>query len=493
MKTWAELLALFEKQGYKGEATPEAVKAWLAKDDTPEFADSTGTIIDAKYIDTVHTKSLKKRVKLDETDGGDESTDRIEKLETEIKGLKAANARGTGASRIHGAADDNSGGSFEYRTERKAFEARAKRGDPDINIADADTAEVCGAYFRKMAMDRAGSSNYAQKKFDEDILKKANVSYDFASGGFAVPDVLRNTLISIRSRYSAVRQLTSIQPIDASGESVPRRASGATVYSPGEGVAATESNPSGDQVRLTPFEMVGLTTVTRTQLMRSVFDFGNFVSSELVYAIEKKFEEIFFLGDATSTYFNQTGIVGKYASLVGAVGTWSTNAEYGASLVRGAGNAWSELTYQNFMDMIARPRDIENPGSLKWACNRAFYYSTMLRIARSKGGVPTSEIINGVSVPMFEGFPVVFSNAMPATNANGQVCVYFGEFDSCTKVGNVATGVEMSTSTERYWEMSKVGYKVSMFKAVNAHDLGTANATTPTQTVPFAALVTAES
>lgn len=393
-------------------------------------------------------------------------------------------------------ADGEPSNFFIGNAERKSFNARAARGDTGINLPDADMAELMGAYM-KLAM--FGSKGFENKRECEDIVRKANVSYDFASGGFAVPSVLRSELINIRANYSALARLMPDIPVDIAGESIPRRSTGVTVYSPGEGVTATESNPTGDQVKLTPYEMVALNTVSKTMLAKSTIDFGNWIAGEMMYAIGKKEEEIFFLGTGSSTYFNQVGLLGKLSKQVtDAGGTWTvgtnaTNAEYHSAVVRAAGNLFSEFTEQNFLDMLARPTDVENPGALAWACNRSFYFSTMLRIARSKGGVPTSEIINGIQTPMFEGHPVIFSNALPSTDANGQVACYFGDFGTVAKRGTVQGTMELSTSFERYWELRKVGYQIAVHKAVNCHDLGTANSTTPAQTTPFAALVSAES
>lgn len=380
---------------------------------------------------------------------------------------------------------------YVANAEKKSFNQRAASGE--TALPDADAAQIAGAW-AKMAF--FGHMDFAGKSSCIDICRKANVSYDFASGGFAVPSILRNELIRIRPRYSALAQLLPDTPVDIAGESVPRRSTGVTVYSPGEGVTATESNPTGDQVKLTPYEMVALNTVSKTQLAKSEIDFGDFITSEMMYAIAKKEEEIYFLGDGTSTYFNQVGLAGKLAKLLydqNTTYTVAANAEYLSCGVRGSGNLLSELADADFIAMLATPMDVENPGNLKWVCNRSVYYSAMLRLAMAKGGCHAMEVINGVSTPMYYGFPVIFSNALPATDTNGQIVAYFGDFAQCTKRGTVPGMLEMSVSTERYWELRKIGYQLSVHKAVNCHDLGTANSTKPTNTVPFAALAVANS
>lgn len=419
----------------------------------------------------------------------------VEKV-AEIRGTKAPHAPIVEETKGYSAPQRFNIGNIE----RKAYEARNKGAGAHERVFDsADEAELAGAYFRYKALAR---EDYAAKASDVEILKAYNivakdaVSYDFASGGALVPDVLRNSLINIRSAYSALRQLFGgFMPIAAAGESVPRRTGGVTVYSPGEGVAATASEPAFDQVKLTPFEMVALAKPTRTLISRSVLDYGNIVASEMVYAIDKKQEEIFFTGDGSATSFNQLGLLGKYTNLVtGAGGTWATNADYAAGIVVAAGNLWSEITYDNIMAVVARPQYTENPLTLAWACSRTFYYQVMIPLATARGGSTRAEVLNGVSTPMFEGFPVVFSNAMPQRESNSSVCLHFGDFATATKVAEVPGTMTMETSTERFFDERKIAYQIAVQRAINVHDIGNANATAASREPgPFASLITAAS
>lgn len=358
--------------------------------------------------------------------------------------------------------------------ERKSFNARAARGE--THLADADTAEVMGAYFRRAALGREG---YSEKANDEAIIRKAAISSDFTGGGFSVPDVLSTQIIDIKPQYSAIRSIYGgMTPIAPSGESVPRRIGGVTVYSPGEGVAATASEPTGDQVKLTPFEMVALAKPSRTLLQRSAMNFGDWIAREMTYAVDKKFEEIVVSGDGTSTYFNQVGLLGRYAQLVtDAAGTWTTNAEYAASIVRAAGNTWASITYDNMATVIGRPLDIENPMSMAILCSRAFYYQVLVPLASSKGGVTRAEVLNGVSRPIYEGYPVVFCNAMPQREAASTIPVHLADWNTCSKVAEVPGSMNVEVSTERFWDERKVGYQISVQRALNMHDIGNATAT----------------
>lgn len=488
---WKTLLAALAAQGY-AEANPtvDSVKAFVTtKNLDLQGEDGKAVDVDALYAATQTKTTLVLR-------GADELTEAdYEAVRKARAGIVQQN-RGKGFALIGAAgAQDETPQRFSIgNAEGKSFNAKANRGE--TIMPDADSAAIVGAWGKLATF---AGKDFPERAECESICTKANVSYDFASGGFAVPEIMSSKLISIRPKYSALAQLMADVPLPPQGESVPRRSSGMTVYSPAEGAAPTESNPTGDQVKLTPIAMSCLATVTKTQLAKSIINFGEFIVSEATYAIAKKSEEIFINGDGSSTYFNQMGLLGKLSKqVVDAGGTWligtnATNAEYHSGTVRGAGGTWAALTYANFADMVALPADVENSGNLRWLVNRSFYYGVMVPLATSKGGVTRNEVLNGITVPMYEGFPVIFSNAMPAVSAVKQVCAYFGEFDAVAKVGAVVSGMEMSVSTERYWELGKVGYKLDVARAFNCHDLGTANSTKPAQTTPFAALVTAES
>lgn len=483
---WAKILKVLKANGFTGDGTDLAAVKAFAADFTLMGEDGTAIDLDAAH--KAHATKARKPLVVPSED--------VDALKAENKRLlDAARKANSAAAMTAGSTTDTDGAMpsfFIANAAKKAFQAECNAGR--TYFKDADTAEVCGAWLKASTLHKLGET--ANKAYLDaiDICKKANVSYDFSSGGFAIPEVLSSQIIDVRSSYEALTKLVNIIPISAQGETVPRIAGGITVYSPGEGVAATESNIAGDQVRLQPFEMVALSTVTTKQLQASNFAFGDKVAERMRYAIMQKLEQIYVLGDGTSTYFNQRGLNGKLQSLVtGAGGTWSTNAEYAAAIVRGSGNLWSELTYQDIQNLRGSIGFLEGTGPLQGLCSWQFYNSVLVPAAMSKGGVPALEVVNGIP-QSWMGMPLVISNAMPQVEANGSVCMYFGDFNHGTKVGVAPETLSMSVSTERYWDQRKVGYQMALNYAINCHDLGNASSTAASrEDGPIAALITAES
>lgn len=380
--------------------------------------------------------------------------------------------------------------------ERKAFNARASRGE--TMVSDADTAEYLGAMFRLMAVkSKPELEDMPVVKRDREIVGKDALSYQFATGGFAVPEaILRPQLVNIRQRYDALAALgLNFIPLAPRGEALPRRTAGVTVFSPSEGVAATDSQPSGDQVILKPFEMVALAKVSLMQLQRSAIEYGNFIVGEMAYAINKKFEEIVILGDGTSTYFNQIGLVGRFIkTITDAGGTWATNVAFNSGIKVATGNLFSEFTYQDFKDTSAAMLDMEGSNERRWLTNMRVHRGTMEPLMSNRGGTTYAEAANGLRAPLFDGDTVVYSNAMPATDANSQFAAFYGDFAQGIKIGEVSGALNVSTDTSRYWDQRQVGYQFAVQRAVAVHDVGIANSSAASRLPgPITALVSAAS
>lgn len=495
--TLERLLKALRSQGFKTEnPTKEQVAEFIAQKNLSITDADTGDEVDVEAV----FKAVKPKKVVEVKDDDDETDDQpaddtadVLKAAREIIRDAAATKRGT--RNPNAGLDDEAPQRFSVgNLERKAFESRIAA--KQTALRSADIAEVAGAYFR-LALHHMGRKNYAEMKSDQDICRKANVSYDFASGGFALPSVLRNELIWLRERYSVIDMILPAIPVGPAGESFPRSGGDVTVYSPGEGVAMTESNLTGNQVTVKPVEMNAYSTVSRRMLAGSVFDFGDHVMQKLMWAVNKKQEQILFLGDGTSTYFNQQGFKGKFeADVVAAGGTWSTNAEYSAACVRGSGNLMSEITDDDLTGLLAKAGDFEDTSydGAPIVCHKRFYWNVIARLMKSKGGVTMAEMANGIRVPTYQGVPILFSNALPKTDANGQILALYGDFRQAAKRVVVPELYELASNENVAWTSNKVAFKIVSYMGITVHDTGTPHATASSQVPgPVSFLISAES
>lgn len=487
-----KLLALLASQGFKAEgATLDTVKAFITEKNL-ELADGPDSVVDVdaawkNEADDEAAPVTKTRVVYQEP------TDYAQLRKDAALGQKArAEAE---LRKVPGVSDEPQRFSIG-NAERKAYNAKvASEGVGNATMqakcSDADTAELCGAWARLAFCKLHGIAN-PNKANDEDICTKANVTYDFASGGFAIPEIFRAQLINIRAKYSAITELgiPSI-PIPPQGDSVPRLTGDHTVYSTSEGVALTESNVAGDQVRLTPFSVDILATITKKQLASSAINFGDVCVGNMRWAMDKKLEQIALLGDGSATYFNQLGIIGKLKkSVVDAAGTWPTNAAYSDNQIVAAGNSWGAITYANLMAVFGSPAMLQNEGPVQFTCSRPFFWTVIMPLMDGRGGATREEVANGMPRPLFQGVPGVYTNVLSQSSAASDIPLLVGEFNTAMKMGVVPELTEMSTSTEAYWVQRKLGFMFSMYHAINVHDVGTAHATAASRVKgPMSALV----
>ena len=104
-------------------------------------------------------------------------------------------------------------------------------------------------------------------------------------------------------------------------------------------------------------------------------------------------------------------------------------------------------------------------------CNSAVFFKVMNRLLFAKGGITYAEGQNGRPQYRYNGYPVVFSQVLPGTNANSQKAIYIGDFGTAAKFGEV-NGLEVAQSTERYFDTDEVAYRAIERVAINVHDAG---------------------
>lgn len=525
-----ELIAFLKANGYAGALTIDAIKAWMDENGITVTTKSGAAVdVDAvwkvKAALVLETKSADDDAEdTDETADSDDDDDdsvTISRAEAdELKSLRAAQKkakRGGGFSTVGGVSSGTKAVFDTRKLDFKAYENRVRNtgviadATPDIAhrrvpFNSAEECELFGALVRKSMFGEGGMYGHvnlpaydSQRDLDNEICTKANLETVFSSGGFSVPEIFSPSLIRIRAAYGAVPLLMSMYPMDGPVETIPRDAvSGATVYSPGEGVAPTEGNPTGNQVKLVGFEMAALATASKRVLSHSAVNFGDFIANSIMWAVAKKLDEIYIYGDGTSTYFNQQGLIGAFVdAVIGAGGTWtlgtnSTNADYAGGMIRAASATWSSITEANIREVKAKTLMTDNGMQEYILCHKVFHETVLKSIAFNKSGTSATEVINGIAVPMWDGIPVIRSNAMPSrSGVNDSVVMFYGDFASGSKVGQVNGSTEMSTNEHRYWDARKIGFQYAGMWAVNVHDIGTATSSATTRTAgPITGLIT---
>jgi len=316
-------------------------------------------------------------------------------------------------------------------------------------------------------------------------------------GGVLVPEEFDSMIIVLREQYGVFRREAAIVPMNSETKRIPRRTGGLVAYPVGETAAATESTKGWDQITLTAKDWVVLSRYTGQLDDDAVINVGDDMAGECAYAFTKAEDEAGFTGDGTSTYAGIVGFTNKLKNLSGTIGNIA-----GLVVATGTGYAtnWDSITLADFNKVVGRlPQYAFVRGRCKWYCSQAFWGSVMQKLATAGGGNKVENIINGALVPMFLGFPVVISQALPTAAAINQVACLFGDIGLSAKMGtrrdtSIEFSREASIGGQSLWERNEIGIRAIERFDINIHDVGNASATASARVAgPTVGLITAAS
>lgn len=253
------------------------------------------------------------------------------------------------------------------------------------------------------------------------ILEKDMTAADNATGGILVPTQIIDGLIMLIKQYGVIRRNALIMPMTSDSGIGMRLDSGLMVYCPGAGVVPDKSSPGFSPVGLSAKEWVTYVLIDNALAEDAAIMLGDLVGELIALAFAQKEDEIGFLGDGTSTYFNYIGIKQALANVSGGAKGIIVGAE--------SGTGWDSFDLQDFLDIQGEVHEAADDNiNLKWYCSRKFYLSKMCSLALAQGGSTADEIITGrvTKQKAFLGDPVEFSSAMPRTSAATQYSCFYG-------------------------------------------------------------------
>lgn len=486
---WARILKTLKDNGYKGgDADLVAIKSFLDSANV-DIKDDAGAVID---IEAAFKAGNRKSLTIDKPET--EAPEVSQKRADEKAEQKEVRAKGTDWANAHdGVLVTKSPGSFANDAARKSYNRKAKEGR--TAFSDGDTAEAFGAWLRLHGVCK-GRTGYARAAEDKAILGKTGITYSDTLGGALVPEAFLPDLIDLREQYGEVAPLC--RNIDMSGDTItiPRRTGGLTVYRPGEGGAITASDTTYDNVTLTAVKDATLTHFTPELLNDAAINIADRTAEEIVYAFEKALDDAIINGLGNSSYSGKAvGIGLAFRQVVeGAGGTWATNADYGAGIVVGTGNLWSELVDQDYSTLVGRlPKYAASSPNSVWLMSQVHWGEKVEPLIRAAGGATTMSYQERL-VPAFKGFRVVTSQLMPRVNGNSTFPAFLGDFSKAITIGRVRNSMAITTSTDFDFDNDVISVKGVHRVAIGVHDVGNASSTAASREPgPIVGLLTAAS
>jgi HK97 family phage major capsid protein len=283
------------------------------------------------------------------------------------------------------------------------------------------------------------------------------------TGGVLVGTDMAGWIIQMLGQYGKFRRNCQIVQMGSGKQVVPRVTTDLVVYCPEEGGEITKSDVKFDMVTLLAKKFACLTVINRELDEDAVVGLGEIVGMSIVRSMAKKEDEIGFVGDGTETYFGMLGIVGALRKV-------ATDITTIAGIVIGSGNAYNELTLDNFQDVVGiLPSDADD--GAKWYMHKKFYYGTVYKLARSAGVANIFEILSNQKGRFLMGYPVEFVHCMPYTAANSQIVALLGDLKLGAYLGERRT-IEIAKSTEVFFGNDQVAVRGTERIDVNAHGVG---------------------
>lgn len=302
----------------------------------------------------------------------------------------------------------------------------------------------------------------------KDLAQRAMGSESNSAGGSLVPVEFSNRIERLVEDYGVWAANAFPMPMNSGGLNFARRTGGVQVFITGEDEEATDSEPGFSNVELTAKEWNTLTYYPVAMEEDAAAAVGEMIAIEIAQAFSEKVDDCGFVGDGTKSSLHVLGITTRLKTING--------VDDGGGLVLGTGNAWSELTEDDFLKVMGRtPRYAARNG--KWYCSNTFFWTVMAKITLSKGGVTATEFA-GRRALNFLGYPVEITQSMPAAAANSQVCALFGDLRLSSTLGR-RKDLTIARSTDAKFTKRQIAVLATQRHAIANHSLGKSDAAGP--------------
>lgn len=361
--------------------------------------------------------------------------------------------------------------SFEFTRVRKI---QHFKGIVDGKSSDW-RAYAFGKWFKGFIVGDVKSQQWCR---ENGIESKALSEGNNFLGGYLVPPQFSNDIIDLREENGIARRVARIVPMSSDTLTIPRRTGGLTAYFVGEGHAITASDKTWDQVNLVAKKLACLTLWSSELSEDAIISIGDDLAGEIAYAFSLKEDECYFNGDGTSTYGGIVGIRPKLRNVDNTIANIK-------GLKVASDNVYSGITLPDFHGVLGL-LPLYARANAAWIMSTTFFDTVAHRLQTAAGGNVIADIANG-GVPRFLGYPVIFSQVMPSTEANSQICALLGDYRMGTAMGD-RRSLTLALSTEYKFAEDQLAIRGTDRFDINVHDVGNT-----TVAGPIVGLITAAS
>ena len=329
------------------------------------------------------------------------------------------------------------------------------------HFRSSSDAEACGRWIRGYVLGRAEDRSWYEKHVESRALSPN----DNNKGGVFIPDTFASTVIRLVESYGAFPAQANNLQMTSDTLYIPRRTSGNTAYHTAANAETSVTDMGTDNVMLSAKEVRVGTRVPNQLIDDSAIDLAGLVAEEFALAIAQRIDEDGFIGTGASTYGGIRGIQWKFE-----------NETLTAGVHNSSQTAVTALTVDDFLTAVSKlPSYARNRAN--WYLTPQMYSLAMQSLALSSPG-SAAELMNGVNIPRFCGYPVLFNNSMRTSASTDQVVALFGDLSLSTHYG-LRRNVAIRASTDRYIEFDQTYFQATCAFDIVTSDVGDASAAGP--------------
>lgn len=472
-KSWDDVLASIDAVLSGTYETPEAMAAEVAKlreQIAAMIAEATGAEATAEEVSAAADGSAKALAKLNQIETAMRAKRSL--IEAQKANAAALTNYTVAPTVVSGNVPQTSDVRVKTRPYRgKGFKQFGADAEKAAHRAGASLAAQLGS-------DRAAA--YCKDNGIDFRRKDMDTSTD-ALGGFLVVPELEAAVSYYREERGVGRSIMEVKNGTTERVERNRNLGGTNVFPLGEGQTYTQSDVVFDRIGATAKKFGAVTKATLELSEDSYTNLAEEIAKDHGFAHAVKEDQCVFLGAGGSEHNGLVGINETFRQLVASAGgTFTTDAHkaYAAGIQVATGATVASVTLADLFKMQSKVATF--PGM-----NNAFilpsqiWYGQIVPAIMDKGGLTTTEIVDGVPRTFLNGFPVIFADELftPILTAENNAFVAF--FGDATQAGLFydRAGLSITPSQEAGYLSDELFWKSTARYGLNWWNLGNASTT----------------
>lgn len=298
------------------------------------------------------------------------------------------------------------------------------------------------------------------------VREKAHVEGINSAGGFLVPEEMDSELVTLREEYGVFRREARVIPMSSDTRVVNKRLQGLTANWIGEGAPIPKTQQVFGSNKLVAKKLGVLTEISSELNEDSLVNLGDEAADEIAQAFAFAEDRAGFLGTGTGEF---GGVVGLDTILADAtfqqadMGSVTTYATVGLPEVVAA-----------FRKLPAWAASRNN---IKIYCSKSAWHGVFERLAAVAGGNTMQTLADGLRVPQFLGYPVVWTQVIPVSETGGATFAFIGDLRLASYFGDRrSTSVDFSNTGGDAWENDLIAVRATERVDIVNANVGSATA-----------------